>query len=204
MLKTVLKDLIEPKYQIFFLELINNNTFPWYHADNIIRGRTKEFENFKNITETHALEHVLYLSPKGINSHYYEVFQPIINNFEKRTKFKVKEMLRCRLRRTFPTVGHTLDKYNYPHTDLNDKQDYKSLIYYFEDSDGDTVWFNEKFELNKPTPDLLNIKPAERQTPKKGDGVWFEGNQYHAGNNPVNYNIRTVINFDFHIYGNNN
>ena len=101
MLKTVLKDLIEPKYQIFFLELINNNTFPWYHADNIIRGRNTNFKKFKNITETFALEHVLYLYPKGINSHYYEFFHPILASFEKRTGFNIKEMLRYKIKRKF-------------------------------------------------------------------------------------------------------
>jgi hypothetical protein len=44
-----------------------------------------------------------------------------------------------------------------------------------------------------------NLQPIFTSTPKNGEGVYFDGLQYHAGNSPVNFRSRCIINFDFKI-----
>jgi hypothetical protein len=80
---------------------------------------------------------------------------------------------------------------------------FKTFVYYVDDSDGDTVIFNKRYEstsqpttLTKNEPDLKAIFTS---TPKKGEGIYFDGLQYHSGNSPVNYKSRCIINFDFKI-----
>ena len=43
----------------------------------------------------------------------------------------------------------------------------------------------------------IDKKIIFKQTPKRGNGVYFDGRQYHAGNSPINYKSRYLINFDF-------
>ena len=51
--------------------------------------------------------------------------------------------------------------------------------------------------LTKNEPDL---QPIFTNTPKKGEGVLFDGLYYHSGNSPVKYKGRCVINFDFTVH----
>ena len=45
----------------------------------------------------------------------------------------------------------------------------------------------------------IDKKIILQHTPKQGSAVYFEGHQYHAGNTPIKYKHRYVINFDFTI-----
>ena len=95
------------------------------------------------------------------------------------------KVLRIRVRRTNPWPGHTLEHYNPPHIDLDTAEPYWSLVYYADDSDGDTFIFDN------------DDKIIERVKPVKGNALLFPGKFYHSGNNPVNYDKRTIVNFDF-------
>jgi hypothetical protein len=198
----VIKNIVSKKDQIYLNDIINSNEFPWYFYDNIIEGRNKNYKKFKNITETYAFVHTLFFLPKGINSNYFEKFKIILNALEKKENIKIKELLRIRIRKTFFIKGHNLNKFNHPHVDLPEVHNYKSLIYYFENSDGDTVFFKEKF--NEKIKDINNLNIDLKNTPKQGMAVYFDGDIFHSGNSPVNYIHRTVLNFDFKIYDKNN
>ena len=91
-------------------------------------------------------------------------------------------------------------KYNIPHVDLGGVANYKTLIYYPEDSDGDTILFDSKERFGSETHvEIIQSIRGEigRFAPKKGKALYFKGDTIHAGNNPINYPVRTVINFDF-------
>jgi hypothetical protein len=79
--------------------------------------------------------------------------------------------------------------YNTPHLDRYFKTDkYFNGIYYVNDSDGDTFFFNkvnDKYLINK------------KVSPKKGRLILFDGNIYHAGRNPIEALKRIIINFNF-------
>jgi len=183
-----------------FESLINSDIFPWFFYGNVIHYRDENFEKFENITETYAWIHTLYFQPKGINSEHYERFKVILDTFAEKYNLKITEILRVRIRRSFWCKGHTLEKYNYPHVDISEVENYKTLVYYFNDSDGDTILFKEKHNKNNPNQyDLTKLNIAMRNTPKKGTGLYFDGNIYHSGNCPVETLHRTVINFDFKI-----
>ena len=61
-----------------------------------------------------------------------------------------------------------------------------TFLYYVNDSDGDTIFFNK------------NKKEIKRVKPKKGTGVLFKSNTLHAGSNPINSDKRMVINYIFY------
>jgi ectoine hydroxylase-related dioxygenase (phytanoyl-CoA dioxygenase family) len=71
-----------------------------------------------------------------------------------------------------------------------------SMVYYVNDSDGDTFLFNEFQNSNKVTEVTLK----QRVMPRKGRAVIFDSNRFHASSNPINNTSRFVINFTFKIH----
>ena len=78
-----------------------------------------------------------------------------------------------------------------PHVDIIELNNYMTCIYYVNDSDGDTVIYNEtEKNCNKFTE-------FKRITPKRGRLLIFNGNRYHSENFPRSSKKRVVINFNF-------
>ena len=65
-----------------------------------------------------------------------------------------------------------------------------SMVYYVNDSDGDTVIFNE-FDQG----DVAELSVAKRVTPKQGRVVVFDSNRVHCSTNPISSQTRCVVNF---------
>lgn len=90
-------------------------------------------------------------------------------------------ILRCKFnflpRGTDPT-------YHYPHID-NSEQGMMTAIYYVNDSDGDTYFFENYLEITNTI------------TPKKGRMVLFDSNKLHSSSSPINSEYRIVMNTVF-------
>jgi len=70
------------------------------------------------------------------------------------------------------------------HTDREEAES-KSMIYYVNDSDGPTRFFDEHGNIIKTV------------YPKKGTAVLFPSNTIHASSCPINSSKRIVINYVF-------
>ena len=57
------------------------------------------------------------------------------------------------------------------------------------DSDGDTIIYNEREESETYT-----VK--KRVTPKQGRVVLFDGGLMHTAEQPINSNVRCIVNYD--------
>ena len=137
------------------------------------------------------------------DSMYWSLFRPILYFFTQKTGVKVNKVIRVRLRLTFQHPDRNEFLFNKPHTDLFEfNQPYKTLVYYINDSDGDTFIFDKLFNKSEDLDNALediDKKIILQNTPKQGDAIYFDGHQYHAGNSPIKYKHRYVINFDFTI-----
>lgn len=74
------------------------------------------------------------------------------------------------------------------HTDLpipSPEYQFWTAIYYVNDSDGNTVIFNNRLKARKVIE------------PKKGRIVLFHGHHFHAGQPPIKSSKRVVINYNF-------
>jgi hypothetical protein len=92
------------------------------------------------------------------------------------------------------TTNNNNTNYLAPHIDLD--YDHKVFLYYVNDSDGDTIFF-EQFWHNGIQIEEKDLTESIRITPKMGRGVVFDGLQYHASSNPTTNNYRCVININF-------
>lgn len=90
-----------------------------------------------------------------------------------------------------------------PHVDMEANTRHTALLY-MNESDGDTVIYNETYDTNcgMPSYDYYksikdNISVALTVSPKPNRLVIFDSNRYHASTSPIAHANRIVINFNF-------
>lgn len=200
----LIEDVIPKSYQDAILNRVQGvNHFPWFllhrigHPDHYGVGSTPQYLD-PNITDDVGFFHMAFDGNQ--TSPHFDFFRPVLDFFTEKTNIPVGNLLRIRLRYTHKGYNHTSSKYAAPHVDFNTGHPYSTLVYYVDDSDGDTIIFDKIFNpldetynpvLADPLPELLRV------TPKKGSAIYFNGHRFHAGNFPVNYSSRIVINYDF-------
>jgi hypothetical protein len=90
--------------------------------------------------------------------------------------------------------------YHNPHVDFYEP--HMVGLYYVNDSDGDTVVFNETYhdvtlEQSVRYANEGRFTEMARIVPKKGRMVFFEGMHYHSSMHPRNHSHRVVITINF-------
>ena len=197
----VLESFVPKSLQDEVEDYINSGNFQWTFFDNIAMDYGSKPMVFKNPNIVNPIGLVNTIIDNGqIVSGHYSVFRPILLFLEYHENISIKQVLRVRVRRTLRDKSAPVTRYNPPHVDLNRAEPYKSLIYYVSDSDGDSVFFNERFNPETDFEGELkdtNVTECFRYPPKKGHGILFDGHQYHSGNSPIDNLHRTIINFDF-------
>lgn len=202
----VFENIIPKQMQDEIDGAINNDMFPWYFMDSIRTQREYPQQYLKDIpkwdmhkvVDSFGLIHLVY-SKSGINSPIFDACRKILSSVEKAENFEVHDILRIRIRRTMRTPDTDETTYNTPHVDLIHDKSFWTFVYYIEESDGQTIFFDQTYERGsnaslKESPKIIQTVPHT-----KGNGVLFDGFRYHAGNSPLKYVKRTVINFDFTI-----
>jgi hypothetical protein len=167
---------------------MTGDSFPWffsqagfYNTSTFVSESTKHLvENNKSIKEYFVLSHVTYDYERGVVSTFNDPCVKILNSVVK-DNYKLLR-IKCNLSPRVESFRDT--EYNIPHTDFKNLKS-KTMLYYVNDSDGDTFFFNNKGNI------------IERVSPKKGRAVLFDSNQLHAGSHPAKSEKRICINFNF-------
>lgn len=119
----------------------------------------------------------------------YEYFLKVFEHFALKHGIEYSQILRAKLNwlpRSFSVAG-----YHTPHVDYD--SDHRVFLYYINDSDGDTVFFNERLSDQVPTLFTEDI----RVNPVAGRAVVFDGDIYHASSSPIHSEFRCILNIDF-------
>lgn len=163
------------------VDLINSDNFAWYFHAN--------YHNQINIPDindisTHGFTHILY-GDNQIHSNYYNDFLPICFAIQKLFKEPIL-LTRIKINMTLNVgkqveINRHIDEPNF--VDYGKK--WKTAIFYINDSDGDTLFFDETNTI------------VHSQTPKANTLVVFDGNTYHAPQLPNISPRRLVINYNF-------
>lgn len=167
-------------------ELTNMNT--WMYV-NSASGDDKHIDKTdKNIIDSYQFSHIIYDFEYRISSHMWTHVKPMLWFLEDRTGYRVTDIGRIKANLLLPN-GSNNTNYNAPHTDT-DIGGYTSMVYYVNDSDGDTRFF-DKHIVDGP----LNLNLVKNNSPKKGSAILFPSTQYHCSSNPIQSKTRLVINF---------
>lgn len=132
-----------------------------------------------------------------VDQKFYKFILPLVAQYENVMGVKVNGTKRIKANLLLNLEGPKLQP---PHVDgmgivdgVYECVNNKTLLYYVNNSDGDTVFYNEKF-----TGEPLGLLTEKmRVTPKKGRAVIFDSNQVHSATVPTNKSYRAVINCMF-------
>jgi len=189
----IIDDLLPETYSKEILDLFTDSKFPWFYNPNISylddNFNNRFTNNDSRLKDTDAFIHGFMVQGQK-NSPYFDLIRPVLYFLEQRTQINISNLIRIRgvFVHKNPMFG---DYINIPHVDISFP--HNTLIYYVNDTDGDTVIFEEKYN-----GDIDYSKKTIKQTitPKKNRAVLFNGMHYHTGSVPKD-NHRLVINFNF-------
>jgi hypothetical protein len=176
-----------------------NSSFPWFIAGdrddkgNMITAsyeKLKFYEKDVNVVDLGQFYHsFFYIQNNKLvsNSKHVQIPLTILSNLIKIINIKNISILRAKSNLILESRKYNKNSYGIPHTDTRDINDeHYVLIYYVNNSDGDTVLFD-------------NNKIFKKISPKKGRGLIFKGNLLHANGHPVESSTRCVINFNLQL-----
>ena len=189
-IENIVTDKVMQRAQRIFLQ----DRFGWYYNESTSKPTLVDRTV---LTDSHTKEsvqftHKLY-TVDSFDSEYVEFVMKIMQGLEEKEGIVCTKMLRAKCNLLVQDALYGTDFYNTPHVDLVDTTDNNySLIYYINDSDGDTVLFNEKFG-----EEFTDLTIAHRQTPKAGCALLFNSGTYHASTSPIVSASRVIINIVF-------
>ena len=165
-------DNILPSYleDRIYHEVFEAKTVLWKYSDNITGPEvTNDFPGF-----------VCGFRDENFKNEFDSFYSQILYNFCSSQNIILYQELAGRLFLNFPLKNS--ENFHYIHNDL--PEPHWVCLYYVNDSDGDTIFFDD---------DENEIK---RVSPKKGRIAFFDGSIKHCTSTPSK-NKRVVLNFNF-------
>jgi len=160
-------------------ELIKSHTFPWIFNSTDITYGSKH-------TNGICFSSRIMDQDKILNHNFYNML-PVIHAACDQSNIVINKMLRISAFLTFKKdTNHTME----PHNDFDIP--HYGCVYYVNDSDGDTVFYNKFYPDNKN-----NLTEVKRVSPKKGRCVVFNPLRYHSSSFPKKNDYRCIVNINF-------
>jgi hypothetical protein len=196
----IIDDFLPESFQKSINDLLMSPEFTWTFFNYSVSqfNLDEYFYTNEPVKEHIQLRHGFAKDDK-ITSENYKYIESLKLLFESHMRSKVTYIQRIKSNLLISQKGPYLQP---PHVDvmdmLNGNTDclgYKTLLYYVNDSDGDTIFYNEYF-TGKPVGLLTK---QQQISPKRGRAVIFDSNQIHSGSCPSVNDTRLVINCVFGI-----
>ena len=170
------------------------DNFPWYYGDTAYRD-DKDSSIFG-----YSFFHMIY-SEGEFKSPYGSMLEIALLNMLDTAGERIDKLIRIRLG-MITVTSNTV--YHPPHVDFDFP--HRTGLFYFNNSDGDTVLYNEKFnptlakdgyEYYKQNQNRMTVQ--NRVTPTENTFVSFDGLQYHQSSTPTTVPRRIVMNINYTI-----
>lgn len=199
----IFDDLLPPTLVNRFENTLLSDQFAWFALDNLSLGEQEQKYKFNykdgyNYIETHGMSSLLYKDDLWYDPYsLYMMGRQLIDYVLTETDLNMRRILRMKANYLTQNVDHNFDdmSINFPH--LDNYNEHYVLVYYVNDSDGDTILFNEKWEKDDKNKDIINLTTEARVSPKRGRILLFDGLQYHTSQNPIKYDKRCILNINF-------
>jgi hypothetical protein len=154
-----------------------------------------ELENSShlNIYETSQFVHPIQDMRGGVFSTYDWVANIITESLKQNLEMEIELVDRIKANYLHANPKFKRGMYHTPHCDKHleggQDQPWISAIYYVNESDGDTYFFNKFY--GDYTGDMFNISQV---SPRRGRIIIFHSTRYHASSCPLEYDKRMILN----------
>ena len=199
----VIDDFLPPEMADNVYKLFGNPAMQWDFAKGeldtygIERHPTDELFYIEEPHANHVQMRHQFVSDGEIVSDNFKYVECLIDNY--RRSFNLQDVFIERMKGNllFNVEGPKLSP---PHIDGWFSEDTNpngkvTLLYYVNNSDGDTIIYNER--VTEPNQKIGKLTVCERVSPKKGRAVIFNSNQLHSACCPTNKRYRMVLNTVF-------
>jgi len=201
-----IKDFLSERLNKHYHNILENTEFPWYYCRDITNSPT-HFNSYPIDYRQHGFHHTCfkdYTSQSVVVPHFLHLVEMIKDKLPENELGCDWELyrLRCGFNIPLSPVNKKYDylDYNQPHVDHDNNiitGKTFTCLYYVNETDGDTVIFNEKIKpYQKSWPAKFTIN--KRIEPTRNKLLIFDGDHFHASSSPKKYESRLVITFNFH------
>jgi hypothetical protein len=135
-----------------------------------------------------------FIQSKIFDRTLYWLGMAVIDEYQQKTGDRVDTVMRMKVNNQKKSIVPGYDQKCCNEIHVDNFEHHKTLIYYINDSDGDTFLFDKLYTEN--TKDY-KLETFQRVTPKQGRVVCFNGRRFHAPSNPLFYNRRFILNINF-------
>jgi hypothetical protein len=186
----VLENFIPETYQNILLEMYDTSVAQWAYLPNLSGLELHEQDtNNKNIVPSFGFTQKVFQNNIGATNSNWSFTAPLLWFLEHTTGVKITDIDRVRANLMVPNGNKNSDTYNEPHID-DHRVDSLTMIYYLNDSDGDTRIFDKTVSEG-----FLDLKMIHSQRHKKGEAIIFPSNRFHSSSSPIKSDRRMNLNF---------
>lgn len=189
---TVYDNILEAEESDYIEQFLKDPRFPWFFADtknsSTVHPEYSQLDSDSNTRETTLLGHSFYLNGEQ-QSLNYKISDFILDRFLSRSGVQFVSLIRSKGNLQFKSAELTKINYTTPHVDS--LSPHSVLIYYVNNSDGNTVIFDREFGQDKKEYNII-----QEVEPKKGRFLLFDGKHYHAAKFSLNSDVRINVNFN--------
>jgi hypothetical protein len=190
----IIENFLSDKEHQDLTELVTSNVFDWYY---IPYTSYSKLHSGSNVTESNQFTHTFFSHKQSFN------FIESINPFKGKLMqhgIKPTNLLRIKANMLIKDPLYPINHFHPPHSDIDDKGKFCTLLYYLNDSDGDTYMFNQTYSNMPDFKDRIDeLVITKRITPKANTAVIFDSTIIHTSSSPRETDRRMVINFLFEI-----
>ena len=171
---------------------ICSDGFPWFYSGTTLGSKTEADDKFN-----YSFFHNAFFHDDGYSKIGRKLEYAILDTL-KYMNTPITKLLRIRLGLitvTENTVTHT------PHIDY--PFEHKTGLLYINDSDGDTILYQNRYDVNMDKTDYdYKIRNEQKETittftPEENKLVLFDGLLYHSSSSPTTTDRRIVVNFNY-------
>ena len=188
----IFNNLITPLYADAIEDDITRPDYPWLYLDDV---------TYNNQTTNPGLVSVIFDHGKPM-SDWYPFIKPVLYQIADAAEVAIKQVLRIR-------VGFLLQEPvqpppSTPHVDF--LYPHYTSCYYINDSDGDTVIYDQTIaevgadrdhDIVQSYVAQTKFTVAQTSPPRKGSACVFDGDHFHSSTNPYKNRKRLVITFNW-------
>lgn len=176
--------------------ILTSAGFPYYEGMDIDPDRFASPEECpdiiisSNALTTPQMYHVCHNRDNPNNSLYDPYACQLSRSILQRLSITDPVFKRIKFNKILPGKNLSKTSYNVPHVDAHEGW---SIVYFVNDSDGDTVIFNQKYTGQVQR----HVTVRRRIAPSKGRAVIFKSDIFHCSSNPIASHQRIVMNVTF-------
>ena len=159
--------------------------FEW-HGHNTQNEAIDRPEHFSE----YGFSHILWHKKKGGISQFSSFIQPLL--------CQILDVTDCDflIRARADMVTWSKEEFiHHAHTDFDIPN--IASVFYVNESDGDTIFYNIKLDDIPKDKDLKELKEYDRVSPKANRLVIFDGDLLHTGCSPTKHKTRILINSNY-------